>query len=332
MKKLVLLGLVYFFIGCAAVNFIPEKPDYSDEKVWFDPAEWTNDKTYDVFYIVPTCVWDWKDEKGTTSHHMDAYNTQQQQAVNASIALGKAIFSDQGNFFSPYYRQITLESWMEGEKIIKKRYKTAYKDVKSSFRYYMKHLNKGRPFILAGHSQGGKSVIEILKKEINKKYYSLLIGAYAIGYPIREKDLKRFVVPAKDSVDIGVVVSFNSVADTRAICAILDGSIMTINPLNWETDSTYAPKDKHLGFVLFDEKGTIKSDVKHLFGAYIDPKTKALIVDGANPDDYYIDVLKELFPKGNYHVVELNFFYRNLQRNVQSRVEVFEKKKQNILH
>ena len=52
-------------------------------------------------------------------------------------------------------------------------------------------------------------------------------------------------------------------------------------------------------------------------------KTNALVVSGIEPDDYYVPELSALFPVGNYHAVELNFFYRNLQQNVKERVRTF---------
>ena len=38
---------------------------------------------------------------------------------------------------------------------------------------------------------------------------------------------------------------------------------------------------------------------------------------------YYLPELAALFPPGNFHVVELNFFYRNLQQNVRDRAAAY---------
>ena len=56
-----------------------------------------------------------------------------------------------------------------------------------------------------------------------------------------------------------------------------------------------------------------------MISARIDEQTRALVISGVDPASYYTPSLAKLFPVGNYHVVELNFFYRNLQQNVKCR-------------
>lgn len=65
--------------------------------------------------------------------------------------------ADGNNFYSPYYRHITLNTWATlNEDTIRRRYEAvAWKDVKNAFEHYLTHYNQGRPFILAGFSQGG---------------------------------------------------------------------------------------------------------------------------------------------------------------------------------
>ena len=69
--------------------------------------------------------------------------------------------------------------------------------------------------------------------------------------------------------------------------------------------------------------GTITSEEQHVLSARLDTATQALIVSGADPMKYYVPSLADLFPPGNYHVVELNFFYRNLQQNVKQRATTY---------
>lgn len=63
--------------------------------------------------------------------------------------------ADGNNFYSPYYRHITLNTWATlNEDTIRRRYEAvAWKDVKNAFEHYLTHYNQGRPFILAGFSQ-----------------------------------------------------------------------------------------------------------------------------------------------------------------------------------
>lgn len=108
-------------------------------------------KNVDLFYVVPTCVWDYTDSLGQTRHHMDIFNAEQRALVNPSIQLAKSVLADSCNFFSPYYRQISMDSWLTLDTaLIEERFKLAYQDVADAFHYYMEHDNQGKPFILAG--------------------------------------------------------------------------------------------------------------------------------------------------------------------------------------
>lgn len=316
---------VFGLSGCKetpAYDACLAEPDYSLPETWFEGG-CADGKLYDVFYIVPTCVFDWTDTVGDTCHYMDVYNESHHQSVDAPLRLAKGIFADDANFYAPYYRQITIESWAECEDTIETRFQLAFKDIRNAFKYYMQYLNGGRPFILAGHSQGGKAVIELLKHEMCDEWYGRMIAAYPLGYPVREHDASPYLVPAFDAYSTGVFITFSSVSSPDRLSPLLSGSLYAINPLNWRVDSVYATKDEHLGSVFIAEDGNVVAEYPYLISAYIDNTTNALVVSGIEPDDYYVPELSALFPVGNYHAVELNFFYRNLQQNVKERVRTF---------
>ena len=327
-KLLSLFLLVWAVIlsGCETKDEVrgvfTDAPDYVQAEAWFDGGH-SAGKDYDVFYIVPTCVFDQVDENGDTCHYMDIRNELHRLAVDSPLRLAKGIFADEANFFAPYYRQITIESWMKSDTVIESRFRLAYEDIVSAFRYYTEHLNEGRPFILAGHSQGGKAVIELLKREMDDELYARMIAAYPLGYPVEDSDVSPYLLPAADASGTGVFVTFNSVSAPDRLPPLLAGSRAAINPLNWRTDDTPATKEDHLGSVFIKTDGSISSEQAHVIGACLDKETKALVVSGVNPEENYTPSLAGLFPVGNYHVVELNFFYRNLQQNVKLRAATF---------
>ena len=297
---------------------LPEAPDYARTAAWFGGAQ-NEGHACDVFYVVPTCVFDWPDSTGAACHYMDIGNPQHRAAVDGPLRLAQGIFADEANFFAPYYRQITIESWLESDSTIEARFEVAYDDIGSAFRYFLDSLNNGRPFVLAGHSQGGKAVIELLKREMDAETYSRMIAAYPLGYPIRETDVSPYIVPATDAAGTGVCVTFNSVSAPDRLPPLLQGCRMAINPLNWRTDGTPATEAEHLGAVFLTDSGEIASEQAHLVSARLDTATRSLIVSGIDPEAYYVPSLAGLFPPGNFHVVELNLFYRNLQENVKQR-------------
>lgn len=68
---------------------------------------------------------------------------------------------------------------------------TPKEDVFAGFDTYIKHDNNGRPFILAGHSQGSNELAYLLSEYMkeNPKVYARMIAAYVIGYSITDKYL-----------------------------------------------------------------------------------------------------------------------------------------------
>ena len=145
------------FISCGKIssNFTNDEVDYSDSKCWFEANQEGMNKKVDIFYVVPTCIWDYTDSLGQIQHNMDIFNTKQRQMVDPSIRLAKNVLSDSCNFFSPYYRQISMDSWLSLDTaLIEKRFQLAYKDVVAAFRYYLNNYNQGRPSLSGRFSLG----------------------------------------------------------------------------------------------------------------------------------------------------------------------------------
>ena len=86
--------------------------DYSDSSCWFEGNRAPRDKKVDIFYVGPTCIWDYTDSSGRRQHHMDVFDPRQRGLVDPSVRLAESVLSDSCNFFSPYYRQISMDSWL----------------------------------------------------------------------------------------------------------------------------------------------------------------------------------------------------------------------------
>ena len=325
--RLALLSLSLFGLSCrhtpADTTFIPPAPDYALARSWF--ATDTTECPADVFYIAPTCIWDWSSPAGTVCHYMDTGNPAQRQAVDNALRLGEALFGESCRFFAPYYRQITMESWMTDPTETERRYAIAHCDIRTAFRHYLTRCNGGRPFLLAGHSQGAKAVIELLKHDLPPEHRSRLVSAYAFGFAITAEELHTNpgLQPAHDSIDLGTVVCFNSVSDLRAISPLLADNAVCINPLNWSTDTTYAPASRNLGSVFFRADGSIDTIMLRSVGARLDAGTHTLVIDGIDPARYYIPSIGNLFPVGNFHVQEINLYFNNLRYNIRQRIAAY---------
>lgn len=315
--------------GCSSGgggDTVPAEPDYSRENMWYGTGMTSDCKEADVFYVTPTCVWDWQDSTGKAIHYMDTENPEQRAATDASTRLGYELFSKSCNFFSPYYRQITMDCWFGTEEDIERRYQISHQDIVKAFRYYMKHLNEGRPFFLAGHSQGAKAIIRLLEENLTDEQYSRMVAAYAFGFGISEEELAScpHLKPAEGPDDYGVTVCYNSVSTPEAVSPSFKDNTVCINPINWRTDSTYAPAAENAGSVFFHRSGA-SDTLFNAVGARILPQEHVLQIDGLDDNDYYIPSIGEIFPKGNYHVQEINLYFLNLQQNIADRLRSYSK-------
>ncbi len=89
-------------------------------------------------------------------------------------------------FFAPFYRHITIEAWMtQNEDTIRNRTRLSMGDVCAAFDHFQAQRDKSRPLIIAGFSQGGLAVVELLK-HIDDETYSQLAAAYVLGYKLHQ--------------------------------------------------------------------------------------------------------------------------------------------------
>lgn len=322
MRMILLLGMwLLMAVGCSQSEPVQAEIDYSNSDCWYDNHVNVTTHDVDFFYLVPTCIWDYQDstDQTITHHHMDIFNAAQRKLVNPSIALAKQVFADSCNFYSPYYRQISMDSWLTlNDSLINSRMELAYHDAARAFHYYLDHLNQGRPFILGGHSQGAKLVIELLKREFTPALRRQLVAAYAVGYSITSEELARHpeLRIAADSTDVGVLIGFNSVTRPEGVSPLFRDNVVCINPLNWRTDAT--PATLPTGCSSVASQG---------FTAAIDPAIHTLVVEGLNDADYYIPSVAALLPEGNLHVYEFPLYEQSLRKNVMQRINAYRQKK-----
>ena len=258
---------------------------------------------------VPTCIWDWTTADGQTCRYSDYTRTDHIEAFLPSVKLAEDIFAQgQYGFYCPYYRQISLNVWMDGEAAVEELFPLSMEDVSAAFDYYLDNYNEGRPFVLAGFSQGGKAVVEIVK-HLPAPAYERMVAAYAIGYRVSDEELAQYpqLRPAVDSTGTGTVICYNSVATPDAACAVLSPSDICINPVNWTTGATPA---------VLNDSVTVTVDTDH----------HLLIVDGLDPEQYWMPSLAPMFSKGNYHLQELTLYQDHLRRNTALRVRNFSDK------
>lgn len=304
--------------------------DWANKSLWYDGNNRLaniNPSEPDVIYFLPTCLTAWTDESGTAHYNGDPTRADHLKAWKLSAELADTIFATRANLFLPYYRQVVFEGF-EGEHAAS-AWQTATLDATQAFDYYMKHYNNGRPFILAGYSQGGMMVKEVLK-HMDDAAYDKLIAAYVVGYGVTPTDTvtqpghrSSHIVLAKDSMSCGVTVNFNSVTTTAAVSPLLcSNNIGCINPVSWTTDATPATllragQESKADDVRFPYATAVAAaDPQASVTVSVDPANHVLIVNGVDAQRYHLPALDSFFKVGNLHLQELFFYADYLRHNV----------------
>ena len=221
----VFLIIVFSLFACK-VNFhtaslVPKKEliDYSEIKHWAVYAGISSDgktigtntdyTTADVFYVYPTLFVDKKDTDWNASIDDSNVNS---DVIKWILPYQASAWADAGRLFVPFYRQNHYRAFFNphihegGIEAIA----FAYADVKAAFDYYMEVENKGRPIILAGHSQGALHLKKILQEYFDgKPLRNKLVAAYLIGTRVLEDEFNS-LKPLNAPDQIGGYVSWNS--------------------------------------------------------------------------------------------------------------------------
>lgn len=308
---------------------VPKAPDYADPQCWSavsDLKTFDNNREVDIFYVYPTYTGMSVLPSGDTLRYMDVYNPRHTRSADQIIQYNHDVFAESNgfNFFGPYYRQITIDVWMMDPEEYQRRLLVAYRDVIEAFEYYWKHFNKGtRPFILQGDSQGSFILRHMLKNTLSGKQRKWLIAAYASGTVIPKEDLKdKKLRLAQDSLDLGVMICYNSVTSLEAICPLFKESVYSINPINWRTDGTVASREENRGAILGKDRETGKYPVlRQNAGAYV--KEGFLIVTHVDPQQFKLSP-DRLFPLGCLHGGDLKLFAEDLKHNMRRRFLAFK--------
>ena len=337
LKRLYALFLVLVLaVSLSAPAMLPVQaassdPDYADAANWAYNGIGEN-KSADLFVIGPSVF-----RGSDTVLNMSLQDEAAKYEFLGELNMGQGIYSDTCRMYAPYYRQASLSAYGIEQKAEEKgsipgstehtgtlsgNFNLAYQDVKSAFVYYLNHRNNGRLFVLAGFSQGSEMVLRLLEDfgkdpQIQKQ----LVAAYMIGWRVTQQDIDRhpYLKMAQNESDTGVIVSFNSEDPTVTESLLVPEGVRTlsINPLNWKTDSTPADKSQNLGACFTGYSGEVQEEIPQMTGAYIDPVRGTLKVTDIREAMYPPQIA--IFGPGVYHLYDCMFFYRNLQKNVAVR-------------
>jgi hypothetical protein len=199
-KRFAFLAVTTWLVLAATASAQPN--DYSDAKSWLcrpgghdacdvdltttviagdgslSKEAWSADPNapIDCFYVYPTVSTD-----PTPNSDMIA-DAAERNVIRQQFAR----FASKCRPYAPMYRQITLAGLRKmlagGGGGSALDHGLQYDDVKDAWNYYLEHDNRGRGFVLVGHSQGSFILNRLIKEEIDgKPVQARLVSAILLG-------------------------------------------------------------------------------------------------------------------------------------------------------
>lgn len=316
-------------------NLVGVPTDYSDENNWAHLPE-NADKAVDTLFIYPTLIINPDPDAPAIVPVEDPVL---REAVHNHYSQAPLVFEEMTNVYEPFYRQSNLCALMgkEPEELMAFQLREQRTDVYAALDYFFQNYNKDRPFIIAGHSQGSlmlKIALCDYFKE-HTEYLERMVAAYIIGFSITTDDLN--INPAlkfaEGADDTGVIVSWNTEGPANKSeknTVVLENAI-SINPINWKRDETYAPASENLGDrIPVMEIGTLKAlDFEEhkpgLADAQIDLE-RGTVICTALEDQYCQPLVPGMgyaFGHASLHLVDYPAYWENIRENVKTRIEAF---------
>lgn len=295
-----------------AINMPPE-PNYAEESQWLIQEAQTGMAKADVFYVLPTYIITDYVQNFRTYGHMNTYDDNQRKEVTHEWNCARGAFGVTTNIYAPFYREMTLQSFIS-EETVAKRFPYALQDLKRAFNYYLEHYNQGRPFIIAGFSQGGKGTVELVKS-LSPTLMRRLVCAYVIGYKVTPDDLLQYpdnLRPAQGSTDTGVTCCFSSVGDESSMWSIIQKPVACcINPITWST-----------GYEEVEVPGIVGVNEGPVT-VRIHPEHRILFVSNYGTNDLGFYPATWVMGKQNYHTKEFVLYTSSIVQNVYDRVKAY---------
>jgi len=307
----------------------PEAPDYKNPEHWAalpdreDAADFTPEgfsdgqanASVDVFFVHPTTY------LSSAGWNAPMGDKPSGNWVDNAVMPGQAsAFNGKTRVFAPRYRQAQIYVFFALEDGGNDALELAYSDIEAAFEHYLAEYNDGRPFIVAGHSQGALLTRWLLERRISGTQLSeQLVAAYPIGYPISADELLESMadIPVcQSAVQTGCLVTWNTIGDGYRAFQPTQG-LVCVNPLTWTNDNTQA------GFT--DNLGALSIASKAVMPGVADARCEngMLHVSEIQTDVY--DKLPNM-GKGNHHLLDYALYWLNIRENVSDRVDAFGEK------
>ena len=321
-----LLGIVLVLILFASCTTMVEDTSnpYADPKQWLS-LPLTEVKPVDVFYLYPTV---YVRENPSGPLYSERKTDILQNAAAMAYKLQATAFEPAANVYAPFYRQCdpaaVLTLPFEKRDVLLEE--APLQDAIAAFDYYIQRYNNGRPFVLAGHSQGSDVLRLLLATYMpeHPEVYERMIAAYCIGTSITTEFLAEypFLRFAEHAEDTQVIVSYNTEAPgVTEANPLVSKDALVINPLSWTRSEEPAGIERNLGSAILDATGTLL-----ILPGFADAKVdldRSVVLCSTVEGKLPVLASSAHLPKGVYHSFDYSLYYANLSENINQRIAVY---------
>ncbi|RCK79835.1 MAG: hypothetical protein OZSIB_3989 [Candidatus Ozemobacter sibiricus] len=329
---------------------VPAAPDYAREEHWaalpwkvdgadFLPAggdglaDGQATAAVDTFFIHPTTCLD--EEVRNAGLDEPTVNL---LTDRGALRFQASAFNGATRVFAPRYRQASLGAFLDRSGAGRAALDQAYEDIRAAFRHYLARFRQGRPFVIAGHSQGTALAIRLLNEfVVGQPLAQDLVAAWLPGQYVgrdsfdglpflrRPDETGGFVAWATVAPGAGPHLVCGWTADERFPPFTVNTAFpLAINPLTWDADRPAVasfPNPGALPDVSPDlpEPGPL---VRDLFDAQV---VDGLVEVAMPRASWYEEQFNA--EAGDFHLGDIPLFWMSLRNNVACRVGAFLKKR-----
>jgi hypothetical protein len=313
------------------ISKTPSGPNYSDLTYWaahpamHDPsdsvpaplqASYKPDTTIDVFFIHPTTYLGTEKPFGLNADISDAFLAAKTDF--SPVLYQGSLFNESGRVYAPRYRQTHISAYFpvtaSDTTLAIAAFELAYQDVKAAFEYYLANENKGRPIVIASHSQGTTHGIRLVKEFFDgKPLQKQLVAAYLVGIPVNPQ-IYSSIKACDTPKQTGCICSWRTYKEgyTPSFIQKEKFEVIVTNPLTFNKSIPNASWDAN--------KGGVLTNFNKIAKGVAEAKLTDKVLWTAKPKIFGSFLVKN----PNYHIGDYNLYYVNVRENVMERIKAFK--------